>query len=307
MNYNYLDSYVKLFNNAINNNRLSHLYLISGPSGSGKKTLAYKISSLLLNEDEDKLLTSGHINLYYIKPDGQNIRARQIDLLQAEFFKTSLVKGYRIYIIDEVEKLNQTSANRLLKFLEEPVSKKTIGFLLTNNSSQVITTITSRSQQITLPSILENKLTNILKDKGFDLLSAELLPYLNQNIETLNELYEDPNIKLLVEKFNNYVNALIKEDNMWIYAESELKDIRYNKTLTHYFLQFLLIFYLDIFKIKNNEDVQITSFFHIYEQMKVIKTEILAKRLKSIQDLLEKINYNVNIDMAFSQLLLHIE
>lgn len=297
---------MKLFNNAINNNRLSHLYLISGPSGSGKKELAYKISALLLKEDEEKL-KNGHINLHFIEPDGQNIRAKQIELLQAEFAKTSLVEGYRIYIINEVEKLNQTSANRLLKFLEEPINKKTIGFLLTNNRSQVISTIISRSQQIYLPSVAEKKLTNILLEKDFDLLSAELLPYINQNIDTLQTLYEDPNIKLLLKQFDNYVKALLEEDSLWLYSEKELKDIRYNKELVLYFLQFMLIFYLDIFKYKNNEEVAITSFVSVYEQLKEIKNDILQQRLEKIQDLLQKINYNVNIDMAFSQLLLHIE
>ncbi len=305
MSYSHLNTTVELFSKAIKNNKLSHLYLISGPSGSGKKTLAYKISSLLLEQPVEKLL-EGHINLHFIEPEGQNIRARQIDLLQLEFSKTSLVPGYRVYIIDSIEKLNQTSANRLLKFLEEPTNTKTIGFLLTTNISVVISTIISRSQHIYLPAVDENTLKEQLLEKDFDLLSAELLPFINKNVETLQSLYEDVNIKGLIELFNNYAKALIEEENLWLYVEKELKDIRYDKQMIHYFLQFLLIFFLDIFKLKNNQEVSISSFLPIYKVLKATNNDILQQKLEKVQELLHKINYNINIDMAFSQLILHI-
>ena len=97
-------------------------------------------------------MEKGHINLYFLEPEGQNIRVEQIQRLQVEFSKTSLVRGYRVFILNRVERLNPASANKLLKFLEEPVNKNIVGFLLTENKDQVISTILSRAQEIYLPA-----------------------------------------------------------------------------------------------------------------------------------------------------------
>lgn len=296
---------LNLFKEAIKNNRLSHLYLISGMKGSGKKTLAYNVAALLLNTDVESL-KQGHINLFIVEPLGHNIRVSQIEDLQLEFTKTSLVGGYRVFILDQVDRLNQSSANRLLKFLEEPTNKKTIGFLLTENQELVIPTILSRSQVIYLPSKDETELINELKEKGIDDLTSELLPFLNKDIDELLNLAEDENIKLLIAKFKDFTDALIEEDNLWLYVDTELKDIRYNKDLVKYFLQFLIAFYLDIFKTKNNQRVSIVSFIKKYNELKLMDNDIIQIKLQKTQEFLEKINYNINIDMAFSQFIIDI-
>lgn len=296
---------LNLFKQAIENGRLSHLYLISGMKGSGKKTLAYNVAALLLNSDVEKT-KEGHINLFYIEPQGQNIRVAQIEQLQLEFTKTSLIGGYRVFILDQVDRLNQSSANRLLKFLEEPINKKTIGFLLTENQELVIPTILSRSQIIYLPSKDEFELTKELKEKGIDDLTSELLPFLNKDIDELVALAENENIKVLIEHFKSFTEALLTTDNLWLYVDEHLKDIRYNKEQVQYFLQFLITFYLDIFKIKNNQRVSLISLINKYNELKHINSDILQEKLKKTQDLLEKINYNINVDMAFSQLIIDI-
>lgn len=150
------------FKKAIVKDRLSHLYLFTGPKGSGKKELAYEIANALLlkkPEGAQQLKESGHVNLMYIEPSGQNIKKEQIADLQSEFSKTSLTAGARVYIIDEVDKLSTAAANGLLKFLEEPLSKQTIGFLLSDNPEQVLPTIQSRSQIIFLKPRSEHELT----------------------------------------------------------------------------------------------------------------------------------------------------
>ena len=53
---------------------------------------------------------------------------------------------------------------------------------------------------------------------------------------------EDPNIQLVVKEFTDFTNALVSADNIWLYTDKHLKDIRYNKDLVSIFLQFLLVF-----------------------------------------------------------------
>lgn len=300
-----IEKKLSFFKQAIKNNRLSHLYLITGAKGSGKKTLAYSVAAMLLNDDVEAI-KRGHINLFVVEPQGQNIKVSQIEQLQTEFTKTSLVAGYRVFILDEVEKLNKTSANRLLKFLEEPTNKKTIGFLLTENVEVVIPTILSRSQIIYLPAIDDFELTKSLKEKGISNLMSELLPLLNNDIDELLKLSEDENIKIVIEAFSSFTKAMLEEENLWLYVDENLKDIRYNKEQVKYFLQFLIAFYLDIFKVKNNQRVTIVSFIDQYNELKDINNDILQDKLQKTQELLEKINYNINIDMAFSQFFIDI-
>lgn len=305
MNNNRISSKLKLFQQAIKNNRLSHLYLISGMKGSGKKELALNVSAILLESTIEEL-EKGHINLFIVEPKGQNIRVEQIENLQLEFSKTSLVGGYRVFILDQVDKLNQSSANRLLKFLEEPSNKKTVGFLLTENIGQVITTILSRSQIIHLPSQSEKELSSLLKEQGIDDLTSELLPYLNKDIDELLKIAEEEEIKTLIEHFDNFTKALLETENLWLYVDQNLQDIIYNRQQIKYFLQFLIIFYLDLYKTKNNQEVSLLSLKDRYNGLKNISNEILQVKLEKTQELLHKINYNINVNMAFSQLIMEI-
>jgi len=219
---------LNLFQQAIKNNRLSHLYLISGLKGSGKKMLAYNVAAVLLNSDVETI-KEGHINLFIIEPEGQNIKVSQVESLQEEFTKTSLVDGYRVFILNHVDRLNQSSANRLLKFLEEPVNKQTIGFLLTENIERVIPTILSRSQVVYLAGQDEVELTKKLKEKGVSNLASELLPLLSKDIDELLILAEDENIKMIIDKFKGFTDAILESDNLWLYVDEHLKELGYTR------------------------------------------------------------------------------
>ncbi len=296
---------VSMFENSIKNNRLSHLYLLNGLKGSGKKRVANYVASRLFGMEYAELIEKGHINLFYIEPDGVSIKTSQIEQLQQEFYKTSLVDGYRIYIIDKVDKLTLKAANQLLKFLEEPVSKVSLGFLLTDNLEMVIDTIKSRSQIINLPAPSEISLTEKLLKEDFDLFMAELIPYLDKNIDNLREMRNNANIKVLLDNFKNYLEALTKKENMWLYANSHLHDIKYDKEQLNYFLQLLLVFYIDLYNYKEDNELKITSLKEIY-----LKYDISLKELKvqltNIQEIIKMLNYNVNVDLAFNNYLLKV-
>ena len=80
------ESIVELFKQAHKNNKLSHLYLLSGPKGSGKKKISFEVSAYLLGQDVESV-KRGHINLYFIEPDNNTIKVEQIEELQKSFLK----------------------------------------------------------------------------------------------------------------------------------------------------------------------------------------------------------------------------
>ena len=86
-------------------------------------------------------------SLVIIEPDGQNIKKQQILEMMDKFSTKPVFSKYNMYVIKEAEKFNTSSANTLLKFLEEP-EDNILGFFITTNRENVISTIRSRCQVI---------------------------------------------------------------------------------------------------------------------------------------------------------------
>lgn len=84
-------------------------------------------------------------SLEIIFPDGQAIKKSQMDNLKQHFSSMPYLSKYNVYIINDVEKFNSSSANMMLKFIEEP-EPNILGFLITNNRENVIHTIKSRCE-----------------------------------------------------------------------------------------------------------------------------------------------------------------
>ena len=97
-----------------------------------------------------KLIDEGNFpDLEIIEADGMQIKKKQLLRLKEEYQNFSLIGRRRVYIICEADKLNPSSANTILKFLEEP-EEGIIAILLTKNRYQVLDTILSRCQILSL-------------------------------------------------------------------------------------------------------------------------------------------------------------
>lgn len=87
-------------------------------------------------------------SLITINPDGQFIKKNQILEMMDKFSTVPVFSKYNIYIINNAERFNSSSANTLLKFLEEP-EDNILGIFITTNKENVISTIRSRCQIFT--------------------------------------------------------------------------------------------------------------------------------------------------------------
>ena len=86
-------------------------------------------------------------SLVIIEPDGMNIKKEQVLELKKQFSMVPIYTKDNIYVIKNAEKLNGASANTMLKFLEEP-EPNIIGFFITDNANNVISTIKSRCETV---------------------------------------------------------------------------------------------------------------------------------------------------------------
>lgn len=153
--------FISYINKIIDNHMISHSYLVE--IDDYEKDYDYIISfikMILCNISYEELAISNnpilslidshnYPDIKVIDPDGNWIKKTQLLNLQKEYNNKSLLDNKRIYIINHAECLNASSANTILKFLEEP-EDDIIAFLITDNRYHIIDTILSRCQVLTL-------------------------------------------------------------------------------------------------------------------------------------------------------------
>lgn len=141
-------------------NRVPHAYLFSGMTGVGKRTVALALAKMINCTGEItssdacnrcpsclKMDHGNHPDLLLVEPEGQYIRIKAIRDLQAQMQYSPLEGKDRVILINDADRMNITSANALLKTLEEPAPGNLL-ILITGNPNGLPRTILSRCQQI---------------------------------------------------------------------------------------------------------------------------------------------------------------
>lgn len=165
----------KLFGNGPHKNRIAlsilegrlpHALLIDGPAGSGKMTFATEIAAALNCECKDDLtrpFPCGRCNSCRRIHEGAftdvkvlkradtkaTIGVSEIKEFRADMYLSATESGYKVYIIDEAEKMTTEAQNALLIILEEP-PKNVVIMLLASGTDAILTTIKSRTQYIAM-------------------------------------------------------------------------------------------------------------------------------------------------------------
>jgi DNA polymerase-3 subunit delta' len=180
---------------AANGGRLPHAWLIGGPPGVGKATLAYRFARYLLaGSDNDqgglikpappeslaiasdhpvcrRIAASGHADLLAIRrqPDpksGRTPKDLPVDAIRriAPFLAlTAAEGGWRVVIVEDAHTLNRSGANALLKVLEEPPEQAVI-LLVADNPGAMLPTIRSRCRILALDPLPEETVAKFLFD-----------------------------------------------------------------------------------------------------------------------------------------------
>ncbi|MBB3996061.1 DNA polymerase-3 subunit delta' [Sulfitobacter undariae] len=172
------------FVDAFNTGRLHHAWMLTGPRGVGKATLAWRIAKFLLatpTPDPDamfadpapttldipadhpiamRVAASGEGRIRNvtctINPDTKKMRkeivAADIRALNGFFQMSAPDGGYRVVIIDDADLMNVTAANALLKMLEEPPARALL-ILISHQPSGLLPTIRSRCRTLPLRTL----------------------------------------------------------------------------------------------------------------------------------------------------------
>ncbi|MEP0354920.1 DNA polymerase III subunit delta' [Paraglaciecola sp.] len=160
--YPWLQSTFLQLSSRIASNKLHHALLLQGEDGIGKDAFASSLAKLLLCQERQGDQTCGQcqsckLNASETHPDLYKIESEKqigVDLVRdaiKNLTGTAHMSGCKVLIIYQADRMTESSANALLKTLEEPTDN-TFLLLITENPESILPTIISRCEKQLLPS-----------------------------------------------------------------------------------------------------------------------------------------------------------
>lgn len=214
---------IKYLSNVIDENKLSHAFLVESNNYEDVMNSVFKLfleKKMIFNIDD----IENNISVRILRPIDNLIDKDQILNLQ-EFLSTMSFDGYyKLFFILNAGLMNEQSVNKLLKVLEEP-NEKVVGFLICDNSNELLPTLISRCQ------VLKNNIdvSNVEVDED---IFNNLCKFKNFNFEDYIKF------KVVVSKLDKVVinNLFLKylayldneNDIFYLKVNAFLNNIRYN-------------------------------------------------------------------------------
>ncbi len=170
---------------ALQQGALANGWLVTGPEGVGKATLAYRLARALLHNDGASLdppadgrahaliAARAHPDLFVAERVYDEKKERHAAEIAVETSRdlisflslTPSLGAWRVVIVDTADDLNRNSANALLKALEEPPAKTAI-FVLSASPGRLLATIRSRCRRLTLRPYADEDVAAFLEREG---------------------------------------------------------------------------------------------------------------------------------------------
>ena len=205
------ETVVQRLQRAIISGRVAHAYLITGASGSGKKTLAVAFAQALFCTDQPgsacgtcsdcrRVEAGNHPDMIIIEPDAGRIKIDQVRRLKERFALQAYEGSWKVGIVVGAETMTVEAANSLLKLLEEPSGQAVI-MLLSTSPSMLLPTIVSRCQRIAMKRIPRQVIASFLeREYGLSPETALVIAGLaDGRLGQAKELAQGPNLARIEE------------------------------------------------------------------------------------------------------------
>ncbi len=311
---------IEHFKKAISYGKVSHAYILNGPELSGKMMLADAFAMTLQCEKKGtepcgvchscrQAISRNQPDIIYLTHEKP--ATISVDDIRRQINNDIGIKPYaspyKIYIVDEAEKMNQQAQNALLKTIEEPPPYGVI-LLLTTNADAFLPTILSRCITLNLKVIPDQEIRDYLMhhcqipDYKADICTA----FAQGNVGKAIRLASNEDFNELKDSALQLVKRI---GDIELYEMTEvIKEIsEYKLTISDYF-DLLTIWYRDVLLYKATADIDGLIF---KDEIYAIKKQAGKSSYAGIEHILEaldkaklRLNANVNFDLTMELLLL---
>lgn len=309
--------------NAIEEDKVSHAYIFNGPEASGKMMLAEAFAMALQCEGEGKrpclecrscrqAADHNQPDIIYVSHEKPNTIG--VDDIRTQINNDIDIKPYssryKVYIVDETQKMNQQAQNALLKTIEEPPAYAII-LLLTTNADSFLQTILSRCITLNLKAVKEDKIKEyLMKHYQIPDYQADICAAFSQgNVGKAIQLASSEEFGELKASVLQLMKRL--EDIDLYEMTGAVKQIAEYKLSVNDYFDLMMIWFRDVLYLKATNDVDGLIF---KDEVYDIKKQAAKRSYQGIETILEalekakiRLNANVNFDLVIELLLLTIK
>lgn len=309
--------------NAISLDKVSHAYILNGPEASGKRMLAEAFAMALQCENGTKepcmscrsckqAMSHNQPDIIYLSHEKPGVIS--VNDIRTQLNNDIVIKPYsskyKVYIVDEAEKLNQQAQNALLKTIEEPPAYAVI-LLLTTNADSFLQTIRSRCITLNLKTVKEEDIRSyLMKEYHIPDYQAELCAAFSQGV--VGKAIQLASSEEFHDLKASVVQLMKRLDDIDLYEfGAAIKQIGEYKLQIQDYFDLMTIWFRDVLFFKATNDANGLIFKN---EVLDIKKQAAKHSYPGIETILQalnnaklRLNANVNFDLTIELLLLTIK
>lgn len=309
--------------NAIKMDKISHAYILNGPDKSGKKMIAEAFAMTLQCEKQGiepcmechsckQAVNHNQPDIIYVTHEKPNtlsvsdIRSQLVNDVDVKPYSSK----YKVYIVDEAEKMNPQAQNALLKTIEEPPAYAVI-LLLTSNADAFLPTILSRCVTLNLKVVADQKIKKYLMEerKVPDYQADVCVAFAQGNVGKAIALSSSDDFRELKAAAVQLLKR-IHDIELYEFKEAVKQISEYKLEINDYF-DIIMIWYRDMLLYKATTDVNGLIFkdevYDIKKQASKSSYNGIETILEALERAKQRLKANVNFDLVMELLLLTIK
>ncbi len=309
--------------NALATGKVSHAYILNGEKSSGKEFIA-KIFSMTLQCEKGgtepcnecrsckQTLSKNQPDIIYVSHEKPNTIS--VDDIRTQINNDVVIKPYsskyKVYIINEAEKMTPQAQNAILKTLEEPPAYAVI-ILLVSNVNALLSTILSRCVVLNMKPVKDELVKNFLmKELQVPDYKADVcVAFARGNVgkaKLLAASEEFENIKAEAISLLKYIKDMEMQEII-----AAIKKINEYKLEINDYFDIMSIWYRDVLLFKATNDVNYLVFREEIQTIRKVATrssyEGIENVIKALDTAKRRLDANVNFDLTMELLLLELQ
>lgn len=210
-----------------------------------------------------------------VSPEGKEIKVDAVANIIDSFSTKPLINKYSTYVVREADKLNVSSANKLLKFLEEPETN-IIGFFITEKLQGILPTIRSRCEIYNYRFGSESLLDLL------EIRESEYAEVFDMTFDLVKKLNDYPTYLLMLES-KNYADLERYQIDLILNLLKKMYTIKYESILSDK--------YSNVDYVKN-----------ILEAIDSKDLKTIVNRIRLLDNIIEDSQFNLNKELMFNRL-----